>query len=329
MAGRGVIRVLSLVCAIGMLMAWFYANRSPKSQASSAGQQGPKQSIQEAPVRTPLKLDPKTFVPEEDLKRSAQIQTQLELLTYLLQEGQDDEFLRRLQKLIDEQPKTAEYRALLADYYYLRQNWIGAETALEDVLKLDPKNLSVKAALGEVIGIQGRYDEGLEEMNQVLSEDSTQLDALFGTLSLHELRGSLSEGHSRIAELYSQNPQSGNLAIAYADVLSAQGRKAERREVLANAMRSDPQNEGPFRYAAEDAQQSGDYKRAAELAEAALSRAKEVDQKIHSLEILVRSATEAKDWDLAERYLTEKQKMAPWDEATMVEIQQIQQSRKN
>lgn len=176
------------------------------------------------------------------LKENAQIERKLDQLSELYQARRDEEFLSRLEPLIEENPDVPEYVALLGDYHYNEGNWEEAEEAISDLLELDPENSFARTTLAEVHLYQRENDKALDALNSVLEQDPGYPDALNGLVALYEVQGNLEKGYARIEEIYQENPNNGNTAAVYAETLAAQMRFEERREVLEQAVRDEPDN---------------------------------------------------------------------------------------
>jgi len=305
------------------LVATFFLGKKPVEISQ------PLMPTASAPV--PLAPERPHFSPKiragEELKADAQVQNSLEVLTALLDQGRDAELLQRLQLEIENHPQTVEYRAFLADYYYLKENWEGAEAALKEVLRLDPTNAYVLSTLGEVVGIQGRYDEGLSYMSEVLDRNPSHLEALYGSLSLSELKGTPEWGIEKVSALYRAHPENGNNAVAYADVLVAQGRRSERAKVLEAAMQTDPKNPAPYRMAAMDALNAKRFNEAISLAEKALSLESDLDTKSQSIEMIFDAAVARRDFRKAIGAIEMGESLQPWNQAWAIRRQQIEDLR--
>lgn len=261
-----------------------------------------------------------------ELKGEAEIRSNLELLTYLLEQGQDAEFLSKVDQIITAHPKVAEYAAIKADYYYLKQNWPAAEEAIKNLLELDPHNTFAQSSLGEVQGIQGKYDEGLQTLEKVLENEPGNLEALYSTISITDLQGDQSRGMQRVIELYQAHPQNGNLAMVYSDILMSQGRHEERREVLKKAMQSDSENPGPYRLAASDALRSENPKEAIRLAEESLKRDQNPETRLQAVDLMIRSADALGDLEKVKAYLEMKRELKPNDESIAAELRALQEN---
>jgi len=262
-----------------------------------------------------------------ELQSEAQIKANLDMLSTLLDQNRDEEFLSQIDQIMTKFPEVADYAALKSDYYYLKQNWPAAEDAIRHLLNLDPQNTFAKTSLGEVLGIQGRYDEGLEVLDEVLEKEPGNLDALYSTISITDLQGEAVRGIEKVSELYRSHPENGNLAMAYADILLSQGKTSERNETLRRAMKTDPDNPGPYRLAANDESRTGNSQAAIEMAEESLKRDSNPDTRLQSIDLVIRSADSMRDFDRVERYLRMKRELKPWDQTIAAEIEALQENR--
>ncbi len=258
-----------------------------------------------------------------ELKGEAELKTNLELLSYLMDQGSDDEFLKQTEKLIQLYPEVPEYRAMKADFYFTRQNWTAAEESIRDLLKMNPTNTFARTSLGEVQGILGKYDEGLATYEGVLSSDPGNLDALYGTISLTDLQGQGQRGMDRVAELYKANSENGNLAVVYADILMAQKKYDERFAVLQKAMKSDPKNPHVFRISAQDAYREGDPEEAIRYAEESLKNDQSPETRQQTLDLIIKAASEVGNLDRAEQALEEKRQADPSNPDIQEQLEQI------
>lgn len=262
-----------------------------------------------------------------ELSTGAEVRSNLEILGQLLQQDQSTEFLTRVNQLIADHPNVAEYVAIKADYYYMDQNWVAAEETVERLLELDPENILARGTLGELKGILGKYDEGLQTLDIVLERDPANLQALYGVISISDLQGQSDLGIKRILDLADQHPQSGNIAVVKADILFSQGKRAERREVLSRAMESDPTNPHPFRVAASDALRDGDYEESRKLSEQSLERDRDEETRRQSYDIAIKAAMASHDLTGAEAILHRKKQELPWDESVDLALEAIKQAR--
>lgn len=328
------VSVIVLVSGYALYRLSFSGASSSKSKAAQAAtaKKFPGMKLSQAvDKQESIWQDPrlkKNHVSEADLKRNAEIENNLSVLVKLYDQGLDEDFLARLNDLIADHPDAVEYIALKGDYYYNEGNWPEAEKAVEDMLKLDPENIFARTSLGELQAIQGRYDEALRSMDQVLQKDVGNIDALYGYMSIADMKGESQLGIQRVEKAYQDNRQNGNVALAYSDVLQASNQMERRHTVLQEAMRTDPNNPGPFRYSALDAQLRGNHKDAIHLAEQAYAKDGNVETQVQSLDILWQSALYEKDYDRAESALTKLHDLNPQDEAIQYQIQQIKEARR-
>ncbi len=249
----------------------------------------------------------------DELKSEAALAQNLETLVSLLSSGQEADFLQHLEDLIRQNPHVPEYWAIRADYFFDAKNWIEAEKSLERVIQYDPENFFARATLGEVNAIQGKLDEGLARMKEVVAVEPTQLEALYGILSISELQGRRVDGEQMIADLYDRHPGSAHVAMVMSDVYAHRQDWSKRREVLVHAIKSEPENPGPYRLLAAEAFRDGRYKEAVHLGANSLARDQEEDSRRSTLDVVTQAALKAGDVAAAEKYLAMKRKENPFD----------------
>jgi cytochrome c-type biogenesis protein CcmH/NrfG len=231
----------------------------------------------------------------------------------LLSSGQEADFVQHLEDLIRQNPQVPEYWAIRADYFYDAKNWPEAERSLEAVIKHDPENLFARASLGEVNAIQGKLDEGLARMKEVLSVDPSQIEALYGLISITELQGRRADGEQMIFDFYDRHPQSANVAMVVSDIFAQRHDWAKRREVLAQAIQAEPDNPGPYRLLAAEAFRGGRYEEALKLGESSLARDQQEESRRSTLDVVTEAALKSGDIPAAEKFLAMKKKENPFD----------------
>ncbi len=249
----------------------------------------------------------------DELKTEATLAQNLETLVSLLSSGQEASFLQHLEELIQQNPHVPEYWAIRADYFYDAKNWPEAERSLEAVIKHDPENLFARASLGEVNAIQGKLDEGLARMKEVLSVEPSQLEALYGVVSITELQGRRADGEQMIFDLYERHPQSAHIAMVMSDIFAQRHDWTKRREVLVRAIQAEPENPGPYRLLAAEAFRDGRYGEALRLGESSLARDQQEESRRSTLDVVTEAALKSGDISAAEKYLAIKKKENPFD----------------
>ncbi len=249
----------------------------------------------------------------DELKAEATLAQNLETLVSLLSSGHEADFVQHLEDLIRQNPQVPEYWAIRADYFYDAKNWPEAERSLEAVIKHDPENLFARASLGEVNAIQGKLDEGLARMKEVLSVEPSRIEALYGLISITELQGRRADGEQMIFDLYDRHPQSANVAMVVSDIFAQRHDWAKRREVLAQAIQAEPDNPGPYRLLAAEAFRDGRYVEALRLGESSLARDQQEESRRSTLDVVTEAALKSGDIPAAEKFLAIKKKEDPFD----------------
>ena len=262
------------------------------------------------------------------LQTQAEIENNLVNLLQLYEQGADQDFLRKIDELIKNNPDVPEYVALKGDYFYNNGQWAEAEESVHQLIQLEPHNMFARTTLGELEAIQGRHQDALATMDKVLETDPGYIDALYGYVSVTEMQGEPDAGFKKIEELYKKNASNGNTAVVYADYLRAQNRVDESEEVVMKAVASDPSNPTPARVAAMNASRRGNHREAIKYAETALARDHNPETQMRTLDILWQAAFAEKNYDKAEASLRKIKELNPDDESIDFQIEMVLEAKR-
>jgi len=152
--------------------------------------------------------------------------------------GQEDQLQDLLSKELLSNPDTDEFQAIMADFLIERENYSASETFLKTLVAKYPNNNRLRTSLAEVLGIQGKRVEALEELDIVLIKEPGNWNALAGLSSI----GGQDEALKKVEQLVEKNPNNGNILSMYARLLKRDGHLAEAESYLRLAAVRDPVN---------------------------------------------------------------------------------------
>jgi len=323
--GLGAISVV-----LGALLFQFWRSneiRLDPRVAISAPQKKSLRFSHEKPAATDVGESVPQAMATKELKEEAQIQHHVDVLVSLLEQGRDSEFLQQLDRLLAQSPQQPDLLALQADYYYMKQNWVGAESALQRLVAVEPDNHFAQSSLGEIQGILGKFDESMKNFNDVLSKEPGRLEALYGIISVSELSGNPQVGIEQVKSLAREHSDIANIQLVLADILYSEGKSVERDQVLQDLIRRHPEEPGAYRFLANDALRRQDYKTAAKLAQESLRRDRDPETRNDALEVLKESALRTQNVAMARKIILLQKESDPSNETYDLQIQQIDQKQ--
>ena len=192
--------------------------------------------------------------------------------------------------------------------------------------ELDPGNNFARTTLGEVAAIQGRYDEAIVTLEDVLKKDPGNKDAAYGIVAVSEMSGNADSGIQYIEQKYLSDPGNVNLGVVLAEAKIARNQPQEAGRIAEDLVKRSPQDGSAHRVLAVVQMLNGQMEQAKESSRLSYDRSSGEDRaaagELHS-EILYRM----KDMKAYEAFTRERLEDDPHNEdlqqeREMFEVQQ-------
>lgn len=245
---------------------------------------------------------------EADLKKQAEVQNNLGVLLTLYEEGNDEALLKKVDELIAQNPQVPEYIAMKGDYYYNNGQWAQAEAAVKRLLEVTPDNVYARSTLGELQAIQERYGESLETYDQILHKDPGNISALYGRLSVYDMKGESRSGQEDVLRLWAEHPGNGNLAAVAADIYVARGDLDKSTEAIMKGLKADGTNARLLHVAGLDADRRSHPKEAFEYFRRGYDLSNDPQQKMELLSAAQKTAERSGDTSMSDWVINEVQR---------------------
>jgi tetratricopeptide (TPR) repeat protein/TolB-like protein len=158
-----------------------------------------------------------------------------------------------------------------SDYYFVRQDYDKAFAVFAMRVELFPDDLEGRAALAQLLIIQDRRDEAIEQYKKILEIDPEQYNWLRQIGSLYESQGKTEEALEYYEAYAEQFPDDRASFTAIGDLHSNIGNHEQAKEYVEKALLIDPTNVGVMVRLARVERDLGDLDRAFAYLEEALA----------------------------------------------------------
>ena len=156
------------------------------------------------------------------------------------QEGQDDAARISLEQALARSPNHQMATLMLIDVYFNLGMYEASLNECQKLLRTAPQSLVAKQVVGELLLLNGRYDESLEMLHDVAEQDTkARLNTLSAIAVAHYEKGNPQQALTWCREQIKQYPDDLLLRAAFAYLLSlpteAQGNESQLGEALRHA----------------------------------------------------------------------------------------------
>jgi tetratricopeptide (TPR) repeat protein len=167
--------------------------------------------------------------------------SQFALVEYYARSHRSKEAVPLLQKLA----ATKEYYALatarLAALNYTEGNAAEAHSALDQILKKEPKNREALLLKGQILALEKKYDPALGYLKSAAAaEPARAADANLVTAKIYQATGQFEEAQDTYKKVLTQSPRSVPAQVALSQLYAAKGEIRSAAELARGAVASDP-----------------------------------------------------------------------------------------
>ena len=249
---------------------------------------------------------------ESELKFSAEVQAQVDILKSLFSQGRTDDALRKVLELRAEFPDEIAYKAIASDLLFSKGEYSEAADVLAELIHQNPQNYSLRARQADALDLSGRNEESYSSFSQILSEDPSNGKAMLGILKQAEILDRRQEAQVILENAFGAKP-SVDGALVLADVYAMESDTSRRDQMYEKAKQMDPNHPLLNRVLAVDAIARGQWERAEDYVDLAVSNSDDMDGKVLSVEAFTDAALLKGRKDLAQRALQKLRDMGAPD----------------
>lgn len=179
-----------------------------------------------------------------DLAQFAEVRATTNRLQEQLNKGDWQSVELELKRLLEKDPNIPEYQAMLGDYYLLLEQYGDAEEPVRKLMELDSSNLYAKITLADIVSVNGKPDEALSLIDEVLREQPDNSLALRGLLSTSAMKGpeELARAEEKLKDLWMQNADNINAGSELVSHFISRGQMNEAEEIAEEIKRFDPES---------------------------------------------------------------------------------------
>jgi tetratricopeptide (TPR) repeat protein len=237
---------------------------------------------------------------ETELKFSAEVQAQLNVIKDLFSQGRTEDALKKALELKAEFPNEAAFKAVSSDLLFSKGEYSEAADVLAELILDKPRNFALRVRQADALELAGRNDESYAAFTQILSDDPSNGKAMLGLLKQGEVLDRRQDAQAILENAFSARP-SVDGALVLADVYAMAGDSGRRDQMYSKAKEIDPNHSLLNRVLSVDAMARGDWSKAEDYVDLAISNSDQMDEKILSVEAFTDAAMFKGRKDLALR----------------------------
>ncbi len=237
---------------------------------------------------------------EAELKFSAEVQAQLDVIKDLFSQGRTEDALKKALELKAEFPNEAAFKAISSDLLFSKGEYSEAADVLGELILDKPLNFALRNRQADALELAGRSDESYAAFSQILSDDPSNGRAMLGLLKQSEVLDRRKDAQAILENAFSARP-SVDGALVLADVYAMEGDPGRRDQMYSRAKEIDPNHSLLNRVLAVDALARGEWNKAEDYVDLAINNSDHMDEKILSVEAFTDAALFKGRKDLAMR----------------------------
>lgn len=164
--------------------------------------------------------------------------------SYAFEEGEAERAVAELRAVLADAPEgqTLRVKGILAEMLRLTGDAEGARALVEEVLAEDAANVGALKVRGALLIDADQPDEAIVDLRRALDQAPRDTDTILLLAEAHQRAGDLELMGERLAAAVQVSDSAPREALRYAAYLTAQGRTAAARSVLADARTANPRN---------------------------------------------------------------------------------------
>lgn len=234
-------------------------------------------------------------------REALEIQQNISELSKLFEFGNNKEFLSKARKLIDENPEVPEYRAILADFHVKAGQFDQAIPVFEGLVEVMPENSFARNALAAIYSMQGSPEKSNSVYREAAEQNPSNMESMMGYITTSAALGKQEEVHQFVRRHYEADPTNPTLAIVMADIHASEQQPELRDQALRKAYEANPTNSALNRVFMFEAFSAGNHNQVIEYGQVALENDSNPESAQQTLSILLESANELGDQQLAQK----------------------------
>lgn len=181
---------------------------------------------------------------------------------------------KELLKLIEEEPNTPEYRAMLGYLYYQWDDYEKARDQWERMLEEDPDNSVVRARLAETQTLLGDSAAGIQNLETILAKNPGDESGLMGILATLDMEQGAEQARDYLRDHFLRNPSEPGAATVYALAEAQVGNLDRAIELWGDVLQKNPSHFSANHHLAVAKASLGEFEEAERLAQQAYQAAR-------------------------------------------------------
>lgn len=167
--------------------------------------------------------------------------SQFALVEYYARTHRSKEAIPLLEKLAGTKEYYAIAKARLAALNYSDGQAAEAHSALDEVLKREPKNREALLLKGKILALEKKYDPALGFLKSAAAADPARAaDAHLVTAKIYQATGQLEDAQDTYKKVLTQQPRSVPAQVALSQLYADKGEITSAAELARSAVASDP-----------------------------------------------------------------------------------------